>query len=218
MEDRHAKVANFQNSRPQAVAADRMTVLIQNSVLDVVEAILHLPVTASQRLKIRRQDQLRIKARYKITGVTRFENGTPPDLPVDTQSDPTIRDAQRVLERITGFLERKLRLKVNREKSAVDRPWKRKFLGYTMTREKSAKLKPSPANIQRLKDSVRDLMRRGRGRKLERVIAELTPKLRGWGNYFKLSEVKRIAGQALDRGHRDARWDARRERTSKFFH
>jgi len=99
---------------------------------------------------------------------------------------------ERVLQRITEFLERKLRLKVNREKSAVDRPWKRKFLGYTMTWEKSARLKPSPANVKRLKESVRNLIRRGQGRKLERVIAELTPKLRGWGNYFKLAEVKTV--------------------------
>jgi RNA-directed DNA polymerase len=98
----------------------------------------------------------------------------------------------RVLERITQFLERKLRLTVNATKSAVDRPWKRRFLGYSMTWEESTRLKPSPMNVQRLKDSIRDLMRRGRGRRLDRVIAELTPKLRGWGNYFKLAEVKKV--------------------------
>jgi RNA-directed DNA polymerase len=99
---------------------------------------------------------------------------------------------ERVLERVTDYLDRKLRLKVNTEKSAVDHPGNRKFLGYSLTKEKTARLKPSKANIQRLKGSIRDLMRRGKGRKLERVIAELTPKLRGWGNYFKLSEVKRV--------------------------
>ena len=98
----------------------------------------------------------------------------------------------RVLERVTCFLEKKLRLTVNATKSAVDRPWKRKFLGYSMTWEKSARLKPSPANIQRLKDSIREVARRGQGCSLYRVIGELTPKLRGWGNYFKLSEVKGI--------------------------
>ena len=99
---------------------------------------------------------------------------------------------ERVLERVTRFLEKKLRLTVNATKSAVDRPWKRKFLGYSMTWEKSARLKPSPANIQRLKDSIRKVTRRGRGCNVSRVIGELTPKLRGWGNYFKLSEVKGI--------------------------
>jgi hypothetical protein len=99
---------------------------------------------------------------------------------------------ERVLERITRFLERKLRLTVNAAKSAVDRPWKRKFLGYSMTMETSARLKPSSQNIQRLKDSIREQLRRGRGRRIDRVIYDLTLKLRGWGNYFKLSEVKLI--------------------------
>jgi len=99
---------------------------------------------------------------------------------------------ERVLERITRFLEKKLRLTVNAAKSAVDRPWKRKFLGYSMTIERTARLKPSPTNVQRLKDSIRELLRRGRGRRLDRVIGELTVKLRGWGNYFSLSEVKKV--------------------------
>ena len=105
---------------------------------------------------------------------------------------------ERVLERVTQFLGKKLRLTVNAAKSAVDRPWKRKFLGYSMTREESARLKPSPANVQRLKDSIREVARRGRGRSLNQVIGELTPKLRGWGNYFKLSEVKTVF-EELDR-------------------
>ena len=105
---------------------------------------------------------------------------------------------ERVLERITKYLEMKLRLTVNAAKSAVDRPWKRKFLGYSMTMEKAARLKPSPTNVQRLKDSIREVIRRGRGRNLNRVIDELTPKLRGWGNDFKLAEVKMVF-EELDR-------------------
>jgi RNA-directed DNA polymerase len=105
---------------------------------------------------------------------------------------------ERVLERITRFLERKLRLTVNLTKSAVDRPWKRRFLGYSMTQAKTVRLKPSPTNIQRLKGSVREVIRRGRGRRLDRVIDELSMKLRGWGNYFKLAEVK-VVFEDLDR-------------------
>jgi RNA-directed DNA polymerase len=104
---------------------------------------------------------------------------------------------ERVLERITKFLETKLRLTVNPAKSGVDRPWKRKFLGYSMTVEKATRLRPSPQNVQRLKDSVRELMRRGKGWRLERLVAELTLKLRGWGKYFKLSEVK-VVFEELD--------------------
>ena len=99
---------------------------------------------------------------------------------------------KRVLERITKFLETKLRLTVNATKSAVDRPWNRKFLGYSMTAEKATRLRPSPQNVQRLKGTIREVVRRGRGCSLYRVIGELTPKLRGWGNYFKLSEVKKV--------------------------
>ncbi|MCL2623703.1 MAG: group II intron reverse transcriptase/maturase [Planctomycetaceae bacterium] len=105
---------------------------------------------------------------------------------------------ERVLERVSRFLGKKLRLTVNATKSAVDRPWKRKFLGYSMTWEESARLKPSLTNVQRLKDSIREVARRGRGRSLNQVIGELTPKLRGWGNYFKLSEVKTVF-EELDR-------------------
>ena len=99
---------------------------------------------------------------------------------------------ERVLERVTRFLGKKLRLTVNAAKSAVGRPWERKFLGYSMTYEETARLKPSLANVQRLKDSIREVVHRGRGCKLNRVIGEMTPKLRGWGNYFKLSEVKLV--------------------------
>ena len=98
----------------------------------------------------------------------------------------------RVYDRVTGFLEKKLRLTVNVTKSTVDRPWNRKFLGYSMTSGKVARLKPSLANIERLKDSIRELGRRVKGSKLERVIVELTTKLRGWNNYFKLSDVKTV--------------------------
>jgi len=99
---------------------------------------------------------------------------------------------ERVLEGVTRFLGKKLRLTVNFAKSAVDRPWERKFLGYSMTKEESARLKPSSANVQRLKDSIREVVRRGRGCKLSRVIGAMTTRLRGWGNYFKLSEVKLV--------------------------
>jgi len=99
---------------------------------------------------------------------------------------------ERVLEGVTRFLGKKLRLTVNFAKSAVDRPWERKFLGYSMTKEESARLKPSSANVQRLKDSIREVVRRGRGCRLSRAIGEMTSRLRGWGNYFKLSGVKLV--------------------------
>jgi RNA-directed DNA polymerase len=104
---------------------------------------------------------------------------------------------EQMMENITRFLAKKLRLKVNKEKSAVDRPWNRKFLGYTMTWHQSPKLKVSPNSIKRAKARVKEIIRRGRGRSLPKVAAELTTYLRGWVNYFRLSHVK-IAFEELD--------------------
>ena len=105
----------------------------------------------------------------------------------------TKRSGERVLRSITQYLEKRLKLRVNRDKSAVDRPWKRKFLGYSMTFHKMARLKASPESVKRLKGKLRQQFRRGRGRNIKRFINEdLKPKLRGWLNYFRLSEVKTI--------------------------
>ena len=104
----------------------------------------------------------------------------------------TQRSGERVMQSITDFLERRLKLKVNRDKSAVDRPWHRKFLGYSMTYHKEPRLKVAPASVKRLKDKVKERTRRGRGQSLSKVIAELTPLLRGWLNYFRLAQVRGV--------------------------
>jgi RNA-directed DNA polymerase len=102
------------------------------------------------------------------------------------------RAGERVLDSIEKFLNRQLRLQVNREKSAVDRPWKRKFLGYSMTWHKRPRLKVAPSSLERLKGELKKVFQRGRGRNLGRLIEELTPTLRGWVNYFRLSEVRGV--------------------------
>lgn len=99
---------------------------------------------------------------------------------------------ERVIKSVTSFLSQRLRLRVNAEKSAVARPWQRKFLGYSMTWHKQPRLKVADASIQRFKVKLRVLFRAGRGRNLKRFIEELTPVLRGWMNYFQLAEVKGI--------------------------
>lgn len=97
---------------------------------------------------------------------------------------------ERVLGTVTSFVEKRLKLKVNAAKSAVDRPWNRKFLGYSMTSTRQPKLKPAKASVDKLKGNVRALCRQGRGRNLARFIQEdLNAKLRGWADYFRLSEV-----------------------------
>ncbi|MDP2210948.1 MAG: group II intron reverse transcriptase/maturase, partial [Candidatus Aquicultor sp.] len=100
--------------------------------------------------------------------------------------------AERVMASVSGFLNKRLKLKVNTAKSATSRPWKRKFLGYSMTWHKVPRLKVAPEAIANLKAKVKTITRRGRGRSLGRIANELTPLLRGWSNYFRLAEVKGI--------------------------
>ena len=98
---------------------------------------------------------------------------------------------ERIMASVTRFLESKLKLRVNREKSAVARPWERKFLGYTMTFHKHPRLKAAPQNVERFRKKVRELVRKGRGCNLGFWIKKkLTPIIRGWGNYFRLAEVR----------------------------
>jgi group II intron reverse transcriptase/maturase len=100
--------------------------------------------------------------------------------------------AQRVMASLRRFLEERLKLKVNAAKSAVDRPWRRSFLSYTMTFHQKPRLKVADLAVQRFKGNLRQLCRRGRGRSLGRIIEEATPKMRGWLAYFRLAEVKGI--------------------------
>jgi RNA-directed DNA polymerase len=93
---------------------------------------------------------------------------------------------------LTRFLERRLRLKVNADKSAVDRPWNRKFLGYSMTFHQKPRLKVAEASVRRMKARLREIFREARGRNVETVVEELGPVLRGWVNYFRLVESKGV--------------------------
>jgi len=116
---------------------------------------------------------------------------------------------ERMLASLERFLSERLRLTINRSKSAVDRPWKRSFLGYTVTWHRTPKLKPAPDSVSRLKAKVRERMRRGRGRRLTTVLADLQPLIRGWTAYFRLSEVKRVFEDLdgwLRRKLRDVLW------------
>ena len=108
------------------------------------------------------------------------------------------RAGQRVMASITKFIEGRLKLKVNVEKSAVARPWQRKFLGYTFTNERKVRLNMSKAAVDRFKQRIRDILRAGRGRNLGRLAAEeLTPFIRGWIQYYSCVETKQFA-ETLD--------------------
>ena len=102
--------------------------------------------------------------------------------------------AERVMKSIGNFVEKKLRLRVNQEKSAVDRPWNRVFLGYSFSFHKQPKIRVPEKSVKRFKAKAKQLFRKGRGRNIVKFIKEdLNPLIIGWINYFKLSEVKKFA-------------------------
>lgn len=107
------------------------------------------------------------------------------------------RAGEHAMKAITAYLEKKLKLRVNRDKSAVARPWERKFLGYSFTRHQQTRLKIADGSLKRLKDRVREIVIGNASRNLTAVVAELNPVLRGWTSYFRLTEVKGVL-QELD--------------------
>lgn len=102
------------------------------------------------------------------------------------------RAGERTMQGVTAFLERKLKLKVNASKSAVARPWERKFLGYSMTWHRKPKLKIAQQSRERLAEKIRKTLREARGGSLKQAIERLNPILRGWVAYFRLTEVKGV--------------------------
>lgn len=95
----------------------------------------------------------------------------------------------RVLKSTTRYLIKKLRLKVNDAKSAVDRPWNRVFLGFTFSRKAPYKRKVSDKALNALKDKVRQITKRTRGRTVITIISELSVYLKGWKGYFGFCEI-----------------------------
>jgi RNA-directed DNA polymerase len=99
------------------------------------------------------------------------------------------RAGDRVMQSVSRFIEKKLRLKVNREKSAVGRPWERKYLGFCLTNSrKNPKIRIHWKTIKRFKQRVREITARRRGRSLFQVIGELKQFISGWWNYYGLTE------------------------------
>lgn len=98
----------------------------------------------------------------------------------------SLRAGERVLKSIKQFLEKHLKLKVNEDKSACAYVEERQFLGYRLLRE--GKLVIAKHSLERIRDKVRRITRRNRGVSLEIVISQLNTTLRGWCNYFQLTE------------------------------
>src|SRR5258705_13594091 len=90
---------------------------------------------------------------------------------------------------VTRLLTTKLKLRVNSEKSAVARPWERKFLGFSFTNHKPPKRRLAPKTVARFKERLRELTRRPRGISRARSAQDLTEYLRGWIGYFGRAET-----------------------------
>jgi RNA-directed DNA polymerase len=97
--------------------------------------------------------------------------------------------ANRVMESISRSIEKKLRLKINREKSAISLPWKSKYLGFSVTNSsKNPKIRIHWKSIKRFKERVKEITARKRGRSIVQVISELNVYMRGWWNYYGIAE------------------------------
>ena len=102
------------------------------------------------------------------------------------------RAGERVMKSITRFITTKLKLQVNQQKSAVARPWERKFLGFSFTSAGIPKRRIAPKAVDRFKGRIRELTRRTRGVSIDRMAQELTRYLRGWIGYFGKCETPSV--------------------------
>ncbi|MEK4253274.1 group II intron reverse transcriptase/maturase [Ureibacillus sp. FSL K6-2830] len=102
------------------------------------------------------------------------------------------RAGLRTMASIQRFIEGKLRLKVNEKKSAVERPWKRKFLGFSFTYHKEPKVRIAKESLKRVKNKVREITSRKMPYPMEYRIQKLNQYLMGWCGYFALADTKSI--------------------------
>lgn len=101
----------------------------------------------------------------------------------------SVEAAKRVEQSITGYIENRMKLKVNREKSRICEPWELNFLGHNIHKEGGLGI--SRESLSRFKAKLRLITRRNRGISLEQLIHSLNPVLRGWLNYFRHARMKK---------------------------
>ena len=103
------------------------------------------------------------------------------------------KSANRVMASITKFIEGKLKLKVNKEKSTVDRPWKLKFLGYSFYQAKGGvRFRVHEKSVRKLKSHLKELTGRSRIKQIDITYTKIKQKMVGWVNYFKLADMKKL--------------------------
>ena len=102
------------------------------------------------------------------------------------------RAGHRVLESITKYINKKLKLRINQEKTAIDKVHRRNFLGFSFTAGKEHKKRIAPKSIKRFRGKVREITKRKRGKNLKTIIHELSIFLRGWLGYFGHCETPSV--------------------------
>src|SRR6201981_3797233 len=124
------------------------------------------------------------------------------------------RAGQRVMESITHFITRRLKLKVNQAKRAVARPGQRKFLGFSFTRAREQRRRIAPKAIARFKERIREQTQRIRGISLTQMVKDLATYLRGWLGYFDDCQTPSVLQRLetwLRRRLRSAAWKKRKK-------
>jgi RNA-directed DNA polymerase len=129
------------------------------------------------------------------------------------------RAGERVLASIERFLAKRLKLRINKAKSAVAKPNVRKFLGFSFTRSEQPRRRIAPQALARFKSRVQELTQRTRGASLGQIVKELSVYLVGWRGYFGFCEtpsVLRILDQWLRRRLRAIAWKQWRRGRTRF--
>jgi hypothetical protein len=103
----------------------------------------------------------------------------------------TRKAAERVMKSITRFIEDKLKLKVNKKKSAIGRPWERKFLGFSFyTKQEEIRIRIHPGSIERVREKIRFITSRSNAWSMEFRYLKLRQLITGWVSYFRLADIK----------------------------
>jgi len=129
------------------------------------------------------------------------------------------RAGERVMTSIERFLANRLKLKVNKAKSAVAKPSVRKFLGFSFTRGEQPRRRIAPQALARFKSRVQELTRRTRGASPKQIVKELSGYLVGWRGYFGFCQtpsVLRALDQWLRRRLRAIVWKQWKRGTTRF--
>ncbi len=101
--------------------------------------------------------------------------------------------AERVMASVTRFIEGELKLKVNKQKSAVGRPWRLKFLGFTFYHIKGGVgIRVHPKPVKKLKEKLKEITGRSKARSVDEIIKKLKQSITGWVNYFKIADMGKL--------------------------